>query len=104
MKICIFGYWSQLLYLFLLDQCCIFKCFMSSTVFLGPCLFTSYLIKHSFSLLSYRVQLSQMASVLRGFFKVLRAESILWRAWTFCQLKSISGGCSQIPSSADPCL
>ena len=33
-------------------QCCIFKCFMSSMVFLGPLLFTRYFSKHRSSFVS----------------------------------------------------
>ena len=48
-----FWYWSKMLYFGLSNKCCIFKCFMSSTVFFfGPTLFTRYFSKHSSSLLS----------------------------------------------------
>ena len=38
----------------LLDKCCIFKCFIFLTVFLGPVLCTLYFSNHGSPLLSYR--------------------------------------------------
>ena len=49
------GYWSQLLYSFgLLNKSCILKCFICSTVFLGPVLFAKCFNNHGSPLLSYR--------------------------------------------------